>query len=257
MGNMRDAWSNSSYLSDEVKKRMDAEFEGGRENPNEPIGAQERHLAAPQTPAQKLNYLMELAHVPKIFFGADIETNCQIFNKEPDKAVALQRATEMALEGCIPGRSQNRFSIMLTGSFGQGKTWLGTAVFKELLAQIGEGGRWTTFSAMIRDIQEAYSGGETKRRIDQYAQAKVLLLDDVGDLEIKKETEDRQRLFFEIIDHRNSWSLPTIMTSNLIAPAHFKERFGERTFNRLYEMSAFLPMAGRNFRIHPPEATNV
>jgi DNA replication protein DnaC len=86
--------------------------------------------------------------------------------------------------------------------------------------------------------------------LKRYQTTPILLLDDIGDLTINTQTDDRRRLLYEVLDKRNDEMLPTILTSNL-SPKRFKEQFGERTLERVVEMAALYRMEGRNYRKEP------
>jgi DNA replication protein DnaC len=140
------------------------------------------------------------------------------------------------------------------GEYGTGKTFLATAIFKHMLWNADtNAAMWRKFYDFIREVQSSYSqaADETVRRVlRRYQSTPLLLLDDVGDLTIQEQTEDRRRLLYEVLDKRNDQMLPTILTSNL-SPARFKEQFGERTLERVLEMAALYRMDGRNYRKQP------
>lgn len=140
------------------------------------------------------------------------------------------------------------------GDHGTGKTWLATATFKHLLwHSTGKSAIWTKFYDFIREVQSTYSPAAqttVKRVLGRYQHTPILLLDDVGDLTVEEQTEDRRRLLYEVLDKRNDEMLPTLLTSNL-SPKKFQEQFGERTLERVIEMAAMYRMEGRNFRQNP------
>lgn len=117
----------------------------------------------------------------------------------------------------------------------------------------GNAAMWRKFYDFVREVQSTYSEAaeETVRRVlTRYQSTPLLLLDDVGDLTIDQQTDDRRRLLYEVLDKRNDNMLPTILTSNL-SPAQFREQFGERTLERVLEMAALFNMNGRNYRKYP------
>lgn len=186
---------------------------------------------------------------------------CEAYEGDPDKQTAYEAALAFAgRDGTTPGRIDDRgverFAIVLMGDYGTGKTWLATAAFKHLLWNRDQKSAiWSKFYDFIREVQSTYSAAaETTVRkvLGRYQNTPILLLDDVGDLTIEEQTQDRRRLLYEVLDKRNDKMLPTIMTSNL-SPSRFKEQFGERTLERVIEMAAMYRMEGRNYRKQPIE----
>lgn len=149
---------------------------------------------------------------------------------------------------------------MLAGEFGTGKTTLATAALKELVWQalrVGRKGveaRWLKFYDFVREIQSGYSTGTADEGMQAVQHVPLLMLDDVGDLERGTETDNKRDLLYQVIDHRNDHLRTTILTSNL-SEADFAEQFGERTFQRILEMSVMIRMKGANLRlVQPTEA---
>ena len=61
------------------------------------------------------------------------------------------------------------------------------------------------------------------------------------------ETADRQRILYQLVNHRHNHRLPLLITSNL-APGQFAKQFGMRTFERVAESCAVVALGGRNLR---------
>lgn len=195
--------------------------------------------------------VMERAEIPPRFQPAHLLRNCGGWSEDPDRADAYAVAVAFADRGSVEERSRDRYALFLTGEFGRGKTWLASAVFKNLLAKsAGKVGMWRTFHWFVREVQATYHTSSSTRSdqvIRSYQKTPLLLLDDVGDLDRGRETEDRSRLLYEVLDYRNNYLLPTIITTNLL-PSEMEDQFGARTFQRILEMSAFVTMAGENLR---------
>lgn len=176
--------------------------------------------------------------------------NCAVWSDDPGRREAYAAAYAFGIDGRVDSRGAYRFALFITGEFSRGKTWLATAAFVNLLIH-HKIGMWRTFHGFIREVQATYKSGATvsaDEAIGAYQRTPVLLLDDVGDLQRRKEeTEDRIRLLHEVIDYRNSHMTPTIITTNLL-PEDMRVQFGDRTFQRVLEMSAFVEMAGANLR---------
>lgn len=194
---------------------------------------------------------LERAGVPPRFQKAKM-SNCESYAEQEGKTRAFERAQTFCEEGNLFQRDARRFCLLLTGSYGTGKTWLGTAVFKRLLWSHPDvkQGLWRKFYAFVREVQGTYSAA-ADRSVDQvlggYQNTDLLFLDDLGDLERPVQSDDRRRLVYEVLDARNDQLKPTIITTNLSAD-QLAEQFGERTFQRVMEMCALVEMEGANLR---------
>ena len=176
--------------------------------------------------------------------------SCSSLANMKGKKIALNYAERFAKSARVLQRGRDRFTLLFCGGLGTGKTWLATAVFKDILWR-GKSGMWRKFYKFVREVQSCYNAGAKSTAdevITRYQTTPLLLLDDVGDMEIQTETEDRRRLLYEVLDSRSDYLLPTIITTNL-SPDELEKQFGERTFQRILEMSALVEMSGDNFRL--------
>jgi len=183
-----------------------------------------------------------------------------VYQADADKAAAAAAAETFAREGSVVERGAERCALLLTGAFGVGKTWLATAVFKQLVwndvaAEVPGGPAryvWAVFDDFVRDVQDTYSAASertSEAALARYRDAAVLLLDDVGDLDAPgAESDDRRRLLYSVLNHRSNWLLPTLLTSNL-APNDLQNAFGGRSVQRVVEMCALVGMGGANLRL--------
>lgn len=203
-----------------------------------------------QAEARAWTAVMERAGIPPRPRPAHLLHNCQDWSRDPGRQKAYSMALQFGSTGRVMDRGLDRFALFLTGEFGRGKTWLATAAFKSILAKT-RAGTWRKFYSLIREVQSCYtpgSGRSSDTVIERYQSTPVLMLDDVGDMERRKsETEDRTRILYEVLDYRNDYLLPTIITTNLM-PDDMTIQFGERTFQRVLEMAAFAEMTGENLR---------
>lgn len=196
-------------------------------------------------------------------------SDCEWMEAEPEKRKALQHARELSTpdsEGEFyieKGESQYR-SILFSGSFGTGKTYLATGTLKRMLWHSFEsdpsrmhGALWSRFLEYVNQVQSTYSpqAEETSRQVIQrYKSAELLLLDDVGHFEKGAETHDRRELFEQVVDYRNDHFRNTIITTNL-SPEQIREQFGDRALERLKEMAFFVRLEGTNLRDSKPFQT--
>lgn len=198
-------------------------------------------------------HVLDRAGIPPRYQRAHLETNCAGFADMPEKRRAHTAALDLVTYGSIMSRDAQRFCVLLTGPYGTGKTWLATATFKALMRKNGGAGLWRKFYGFVREVQGAYRRGSTESADDvlsRFQKTPVLFLDDVGDLDAPGETEDRRRLLYEVLDYRNDYLLPTILTTNLTGDA-IAAQFGERTMQRVLEMCAMVGMDGKDYRADP------
>lgn len=211
------------------------------------------------------NIMKQVGILPK-YREAKLKGNCQVYAAHEGKSRALDVLTRFSDR---PEDNTERWgvrkngilyhSVVLVGDFGTGKTWLGTAAFKRILYQLqhqegrSASGMWRRFHTFVGEVQSTYSTAaeETSQQvISRFQNTDLLMLDEVGDLKKMDESQDRREMFYRVIDVRNASYLPTIITTNL-SPDELMKQFGERTFERIKEMSVFVQMQGRNFRDDP------
>lgn len=217
--------------------------------PSEPEAGTATSSGREEAAARAWQTVMERAGIPPRFQPAHLLRNCASWARDADREDAYAVALRFADTGTVEDRGLPRFALFLTGEFGRGKTWLATAVFKNILAR-GKQGMWRKFYEFVREVQACYSAGAKESSdtvIGRYQRTPLLLLDDVGDLNRHQETEDRTRILYEVLDYRNDHFLPTILTTNLM-PDQLEVQFGERTFQRMLEMAVFEEMGGDNLR---------
>ena len=172
---------------------------------------------------------------------------------DPSKIAGVDACRELAKRGAVMDRGADRYCLMLAGGFGTGKTTLATAAIKELAwerTKLGEevDMRWLKFYDFVRSVQSGYGDGTADEIMRSVQRCSVLLLDDVGDLERGAETDNKRDLLYQVVDFRNDYLLPTVFTSNLL-PADLATQFGQRTFERIMEMCAFVEVGGQNLRM--------
>lgn len=147
-------------------------------------------------------------------------------------------------------------SWFLYGPSGVGKTGLAVGLAWERIKLDDElkSLRFTTAPAMLSELRSTYnrSGDDPTEQdvIDKYAQADLLLLDDLGAEQVKNTGWVEDRLY-QIIGERHDNLRPTIFTSNL-SIAQLATRIGERITWRIVEMVSknILHLTGPNLRAH-------
>ncbi len=145
--------------------------------------------------------------------------------------------------------------LLFVGGVGSGKTHLAAAIANAVIEKLDVSDK-CAIQAVNRDdvnridsapkikiastvslfetVRNAHNKeGSSAQDITQaYAQAALLILDDMGAEKINEWAAERM---FEIIDHRYNQLLPTIITTNL-QPEKLKAVIGTRIFDRIREM---------------------
>ncbi len=138
--------------------------------------------------------------------------------------------------------------VILSGTYGTGKTLISTLLLRALLAQ-GHDGYFTTFSEMI----DTYTGGWNDREEKVWfhkrvKNAGVLVLDDVGrEWQGRKSSGLPEATFDEVLRHRVAASTPTIITTNLDEEG-MTLGYGKAVKSLLGERSRTLRIEGEDFR---------
>ena len=104
----------------------------------------------------------------------------------------------------------DRESIVLVGESGSGKTHLATAL-AVCACQQGRRVRFTTLAALADELQEADSRRELGRVVGRYARTEVVVLDELGYLNLP---DGAVELVFQVISERNERG-SLIVTTNL------------------------------------------
>jgi hypothetical protein len=170
-------------------------------------------------------------------------TICPPLYRDTDpKHPRLSPAIRVALAGWKP--NGKGIGLALCGASGKGKTRL--AFWR--LHQLHMDGL-TVFAVSSKRLEKAIHDSfsdDTRRRaeaegvIESARKAEVLLLDDVGK---EKFTERVASEFYELIEHRTSFLLPTIWTANTSKAelaARLGAEHGDATMRRLAEFSEFI-----------------
>lgn len=124
--------------------------------------------------------------------------------------------------------------LLLLGKPGTGKTHLAAAIANQLVTTTAATAIYRTVGGILQHIKGSFdreSGYSEKQAYDTYAQAHLLIIDEVG---ATKPTEFELATLFAIINARYEEQMPTVIISNL-PPKSLPEALGERCVDRLRE----------------------
>lgn len=122
-----------------------------------------------------------------------------------------------------PQSDSPRYSLVLTGDNGGGKTGLVASMFNELLAR-DVYPLYIRVQDMIAEVQETYGRGNTEEKYYSLITAPLLILDEFN---IEKYSEDRLEIVERVVRGRHGRGLPFIATTNL-NNIEFDLRWGRR-----------------------------
>lgn len=151
--------------------------------------------------------------------------------------------------------TQTKNGLILSGNRGSGKTYIAVSVINEYNKNVGFN------EGVIKDIIKAHNNGfiddfevkinskcrfikekdviafsekynykENTSPIDEFKNAKILVVDDIGSS--YGDSRKIMSVLFDLFDYRYSQGLSTIITTNL-SKDELKQYLGERTFDRL------------------------
>lgn len=113
--------------------------------------------------------------------------------------------------------------LFLFGAYGTGKTYQACAVLSYIAKAYPV--RFATMPSIIADIQGTYGTKESTREVlEKYRRKTLLVIDDLGK---EYATENAMKEVYELIDHRWSNALPTIVTTNH-SPQELAEHFAKQ-----------------------------
>jgi DNA replication protein DnaC len=140
-------------------------------------------------------------------------------------------------------------SVLLTGAYGTGKTWLATAALQELIFEHDHPCMFITTAALLDRIRasfdaDKYNPTDDGDLLERVQNVYALVLDDIG---AERVTEWVAERLFALVNARYNALLPTIFTSNL-GPKELAGHLGERTAWRIVEMCRVVRLDGPNLR---------
>lgn len=151
--------------------------------------------------------------------------------------------------------SQDKNGLILSGNRGSGKTYIGASIINEynrnekfneyvineiikahdngfiedLGIEINSNCRFIKEKDVIA-LSEKYNYRENTSPIDEFKNAKILMVDDVGSS--YGDSKKIMSILFDLFDYRYSQKLSTIITTNL-SKEELKVYLGERSFDRI------------------------
>lgn len=135
--------------------------------------------------------------------------------------------------------------LILSGQSGAGKTHLCTAAFVRLSFDRGLDGRYLLWNSDGRRIKAAAKDGD-EQLLNDFKRCKLLYIDDLFKCKRDSEPSDADvRLAYEILDHRYSHKLVTIISTEML-PEDIRY-LDEAIYRRIHEMCGpYIGNIGRN-----------
>lgn len=129
---------------------------------------------------------------------------------------------------------QKPWGMILCGQSGTGKTHLCTAAFVRLSLDRGLDGRYMQWLTEARKIKATSKDGDD-RILNDFKLCRLLYIDDLFKCKKGSEPSDADvKLAFEILDHRYSHKLPTIISTEML-PEEIRDQ-DEAIYRRIHEM---------------------
>lgn len=178
--------------------------------------------------ARRVELLFKRAGIPLRFQTRSFD-NYTVENEGQERALRVARAYAEHW-----GEVKERGTCLIfSGGAGTGKTHLACAIANAVMAG-GSSALFTTVSDALRSIKRAYdrdAGLSEAAAIGELVEPSLLILDEVG---MDYGTDHSKTLLFDVINKRYENLRPTIILTNLDAPA-LREYFGDRIVDRLRE----------------------
>jgi DNA replication protein DnaC len=135
-------------------------------------------------------------------------------------------------------------SLLLSGAVGRGKTYQAWGAVRAL-AVTGLRVSWkVTTAADLYASLRPRAGVDAESVFQSYAQARLLVVDDLG---AAKTTEFTEEVNYRLVNHRYEDELPTLFTSN-VPPKELASALGGRVASRLVEMTTRVVLKGEDRR---------
>lgn len=125
--------------------------------------------------------------------------------------------------------------LLMTGRCGLGKTLIGKHILPLLLQDA------------CRRIVTIVNSQELNTNIDEILTRHIIYIDDIGTEEVSKVYGNVRCTFSELCDAAEQKGKLLIISTNLTA-SELKEKYGERTLDRLRAITKFVPFIGESLR---------
>lgn len=124
-------------------------------------------------------------------------------------------------------------SLILTGETGRGKTYFMFCLIRELLKKrrISDLRWWKSKILDDKILEQFKEYGSSSYFLKTIKEISFLFLDDFG---MERPTERAERDYYEIIDGRQEWDRPTVISTNLNA-SEMQKVYGKRIHSRFKE----------------------
>lgn len=184
---------------------------------------------AEEAKTRRIELLLKRSGIPLRFQARSFEN----YEAEGDGQQRALRVARTYAENW-PQMSERGTCLIFSGAAGTGKTHLACAIANEVISKFGSSAVFTTVSDALRAIRRAYdrdSGVSEAQAIIELVEPSLLILDEVG---MDYGTDHSKTLLFDVLNKRYENIRPTIILTNLDAPA-LRDYFGDRIVDRLRE----------------------
>ena len=186
------------------------------------------HQAKAEAQARRIEALFQRSGIPLRFQSRTFE-GYEAKGEGQERALRLSKA----YADQWPQMRERGTCMIFSGSPGTGKTHLACAIANAVIKQ-GSAALFTTVSEALRTIKRAYGkDADTSEQdaINDLVNPALLILDEVG---MAYDTDHSKTLIFDLMNKRYENIRPTILLTNLDAPA-LREHLGDRITDRLRE----------------------
>ena len=201
---------------------------------------QEQAQAAAKAAQSRIEAAIGQAAIPQRFVGRSFDN----FHADtPQKLAALQAAQDFSRD--FEAKSKQGATLILSGLPGTGKSHLAIAVLQEIMPE--HVGLYTTCMGVIRAVRGTWrkdSEQSEAQVLDTFGTVPLLVLDEIG---VQYGTDGEQTILFDVLDRRYRDMKPTILLTNQDR-AGFKQFIGERTYDRLTEISRWVSFDWSSYR---------